>query len=401
MRDAIEADPEAFLGADHVARFGADPALLVKLLDAGQRLPVHFHPGRDFAARELGLAHGKTEAWLIVEADPGASVWVGFSREVGLDEVRGVDGRPGLRGDAGRRCTSCRSPPATRSSCPAGAPHAIGAGILMVEVQEPTDLSVLLEWDGFELTEDDGHLGLGWDTALQALDRSAWDEERVGALRGRAPGRSLLPAAADPWFRAERVRGGDELDAGFSILVGLAGSGDLDGVPFGRGTALLVPHAAGPLTRLGRRRGDPWEDPGMDGRGVASEVGTLATVILHRPGSELLRLTPRNNDELLFDGVPWVARAQAEHDAFAATLRGRGVEVLYVRELLEQTLARRRWRRTRCSTRRSSCSRSGRRWQERLRELLSGLPRRRSWPRCWSRGSRARSSATATGWWSA
>ena len=77
----------------------------------------------------------------------------------------------------------------------------------------------------------------------------------------------------------------------------------------------------------------------MDGRGVASEVGTLATVILHRPGSELLRLTPRNNDELLFDGVPWVARAQSEHDAFAATLRGRGVEVLYVRELLEETLS--------------------------------------------------------------
>ena len=61
-------------------------------------------------------------------------------------------------------------------------------------------------------------------------------------------------------------------------------------------------------------------------------------MLLHRPGSELLRLTPRNNDELLFDGVPWVARAQAEHDAFAAALRGRGVEVLYVRELLEQAL---------------------------------------------------------------
>jgi arginine deiminase len=72
---------------------------------------------------------------------------------------------------------------------------------------------------------------------------------------------------------------------------------------------------------------------------VASEVGTLATVMLHRPGSELLRLTPRNNDELLFDGVPWVARAQAEHDAFAEALRGRGVEVLYLRELLEETLA--------------------------------------------------------------
>ena len=77
----------------------------------------------------------------------------------------------------------------------------------------------------------------------------------------------------------------------------------------------------------------------MDGHGVASEVGTLATVMLHRPGSELLRLTPRNNDELLFDGVPWVARAQTEHDAFAEALRGRGVEVLYLRELLEETLA--------------------------------------------------------------
>ncbi|HET8952108.1 MAG TPA: arginine deiminase [Solirubrobacteraceae bacterium] len=77
----------------------------------------------------------------------------------------------------------------------------------------------------------------------------------------------------------------------------------------------------------------------MAPHGVASEVGPLATVMLHRPGIELLRLTPRNNDALLFDGVPWVARAQAEHDAFADTLRGRGVEVLYVHELLEGALA--------------------------------------------------------------
>ena len=46
--------------------------------------------------------------------------------------------------------------------------------------------------------------------------------------------------------------------------------------------------------------------------------------MLHRPGPELKRLTPRNNDRLLFDGIPWVARAQDEHDAFAAALRERG-----------------------------------------------------------------------------
>ena len=65
----------------------------------------------------------------------------------------------------------------------------------------------------------------------------------------------------------------------------------------------------------------------------------LTTVMLHRPGNELKRLTPRNNDKLLFDGIPWVSRAQEEHDAFAETLRERGVEVLYLTELLTETLA--------------------------------------------------------------
>jgi len=71
---------------------------------------------------------------------------------------------------------------------------------------------------------------------------------------------------------------------------------------------------------------------------VDSEVGRLATVMLHRPGPELARLTPRNNDSLLFDGIPWVGRAQEEHDAFAAALRDRGVEVLYLGQLLTETL---------------------------------------------------------------
>ena len=247
VRDAIEADPEAFLGPEHVARYGTDPALLVKLLDAGQRLPVHFHPDREFASKHLGLGHGKTEAWLIVDAEPGASVWVGFDRDVDLGQAR-----TWMRDqDSVAILATMRELPVSAGDAvfvPAGAPHSIGAGILMVEVQEPTDLSVLLEWDGFELTEDEGHLGLGWEVALAALDTSGWTEQDVAALRGPRSGRSMLPADADLFFRAERVRGGDDLDAGFSILVGLAGSGEVGGEPFGRGVALLVPCAAGPLT---------------------------------------------------------------------------------------------------------------------------------------------------------
>src|ERR1700710_2440006 len=72
--------------------------------------------------------------------------------------------------------------------------------------------------------------------------------------------------------------------------------------------------------------------------GADSEVGRLRTVMLHRPGPELKRLTPRNNDSLLFDGIPWVSRAQDEHDAFAAALRERGVDVVYLVELLVEAL---------------------------------------------------------------
>ena len=57
VRDAIAADPEAYLGAEHVGRYGADPALLVKLLDAGQRLPVHVHPDRAFAREAVSYTH--------------------------------------------------------------------------------------------------------------------------------------------------------------------------------------------------------------------------------------------------------------------------------------------------------------------------------------------------------
>jgi arginine deiminase len=72
---------------------------------------------------------------------------------------------------------------------------------------------------------------------------------------------------------------------------------------------------------------------------VRSEVGQLHSVLLHRPGAELTRITPTNMDELLFDELLWLEHAQIEHDAFADLLRGAGVEVLYVEELLTEVVA--------------------------------------------------------------
>jgi arginine deiminase len=72
--------------------------------------------------------------------------------------------------------------------------------------------------------------------------------------------------------------------------------------------------------------------------GVDSEVGRLRTVLVHRPGAELRRVTPRHERGLLFAALPWAERAQEEHDAFTDALRGQGVAVLYLTELLQDAL---------------------------------------------------------------
>ncbi|MFY1698827.1 class I mannose-6-phosphate isomerase [Solwaraspora sp. WMMA2101] len=240
LADAIAADPHWWLGPQR-----ADPGVLVKLLDAGQRLPLHVHPDRRFATAHLASPYGKTEAWVILSARPDAYVHLGFARDVSADELAGwVTGQ-----QTGQMLAATNRVPVSAGDailCPAGLPHAIGDGILLVEVQEPTDFSVLLEYEEFGLA--DGHLGLGYDLALGCVDRSRWTPQRLDQLRG---GRQLLPEAADEFFTAHRLSGGDRLRQGFSVLVAVAGEGSVagewDDLPVRQGDTLLVPYAAGPL----------------------------------------------------------------------------------------------------------------------------------------------------------
>ena len=238
LRDLIEADPEGFLGGEHVSRFGANPAVLVKLLDAGQRLPVHFHPGRPFAKQHLGLDFGKTECWLILDAEPGAQVHSGFQQPADLDTVRGwVD-----RQDPEEMLAALRPIDVSKGDAilvPAGTLHAIGEGILILELQEPTDLSVLLEYAAFGVDDGSQHLHLGWDTALQAADLGP---SPYGAA-------DALPEEADAYFRAQRVSAGDELEPSFAVLLVTDGAGTLrtehgDELPLRRGMTVCVPHGA-------------------------------------------------------------------------------------------------------------------------------------------------------------
>lgn len=259
LRDAVTADPEAFLGREHVERFGHDPGLLVKLLDAGERLPVHLHPARAFARRHLGSEYGKTEAWVIVSAEPGAQVHVGFRTDVEATALRDWV----VRDDADALLGALHEVPVCAGDAllvPAGTAHAIGEGILLVEVQEPTDFSILLEQPAADDLQPE--LGLGWDIALDAVDRAGVSETQLHALAGSPrqlrPGVStLLPEVADPYFRAERIAPDPVagLDPGFSVLIVLEGDGRLSASAGERalsgGETVLIPHAAGPVQLSG------------------------------------------------------------------------------------------------------------------------------------------------------
>jgi mannose-6-phosphate isomerase len=255
LRDAAAADPVAFFGPDHAARLGADPGLLVKLLDAGERLPVHVHPDDAFARDALRAPYGKTEAWIVVATTrPDASVAAGWREDVRPDTLE----RWVREQDHDALLGALNPIPVQAGDAifvPAGTPHAINAGVLIVELQQPSDMSVLLEWEGFGIAdEDEATLGLGWGVALRCVERTARDP---GTLRGPAPRPTepvarLLPAAADAFFRAERLAPAPiaALERGFAILVVTEGEGALlpesgEPVAVRRGDTVLVPWAAG------------------------------------------------------------------------------------------------------------------------------------------------------------
>ncbi len=283
LRDAVDADPDAWLGAAHQEAFARSTGLLVKLLDAGQRLPVHLHPDRAFSRRHLDCDYGKTESWYVLEADPGSVCYLGFQQEVDApqlaDWVATQDTEAMLSA-----MHQVEVKPGDGVLVPAGLAHATGEGIFVVEAQEPTDLSILLDWSGLPIDgEVEGHLDLGFPTALQVVDRSVWPaDELEERLVRRAGGRQLsdelqavLPAGADPFFRVHLARPDNavEVNPGFAVVIVLDGSGDLDTddgpVSVARGDVLAVPFAAGPwqvpagVTAIVCR-------PGTDGPGKAA-----------------------------------------------------------------------------------------------------------------------------------
>ena len=258
LRELVAADPGGWLGRRLAMAFDGESALLVKLLDAGERLPVHCHPTRDFARRHLASVFGKTEGWVIMSARPDARIWLGLRDGVDRADLRRwIDAQ-----DAGPMLAAMNELPVQPGQVvyvPSGLPHAIGPGIMLTELQEPTSFSVLAEHGPFGVSENAATLGLGWNVALSCFDLGGYagrlDELLPDPAVRRVPGgtvEELFPAPAAEFFRALRVSCDDEVrldEPSFAVVIVTAGRGRLTWpggeLPAAAGDTYVVPFGAG------------------------------------------------------------------------------------------------------------------------------------------------------------
>ncbi len=156
-------------------------------------------------------------------------------------------------------CTSARWSRGDVVYVPPGELHAIGRGVFLLELQQPEDLSILLEWQGFALDgERDGHLGLGFERALQAVTTRGRSTDEIDRWVGPGgEGASILPRESEQYFRLERhvVDGRIVAAPGFAVIVveegelTLATSGGTIRAP--RGTTVAARHGDGEITATG------------------------------------------------------------------------------------------------------------------------------------------------------
>ena len=266
LRDVIAADPEAFLGAEHVAKYGTDTALLVKIIDAQSRLLLQAHPDKLQAKALFGSDYGKTEAWYIIggrETREGPPyVLLGFKEHVTRQLWADLFTKQDVAGmiDCLHRFTVS---PGEVYFIEGGVPHAIGGGCLVLEVQEPTDYTFRVERktpDGRPLPDSFCHQGAGFERMLDCFHYDPCTRQEIKdrwllapAIISSGPGgmeTALISPEQSAYFSMIRldVTGTyrqRSITSGMAVAVVLSGQGTLawDGgrMDIGRADELFLP----------------------------------------------------------------------------------------------------------------------------------------------------------------
>ncbi len=216
FRELIASDATYFLGAPHLDRHGPAPMLLVKFLDSAIRLHFQCHPSREFAQKFLHSPSGKTEAYHILGVREGITapyLYMGFQNPPAPTELaRWIETQDTA---AMERCFE-KIPVEIGDTflIPGGFPHALGEGVFMIEIQEPTDFAVRYEFEraGYVLPEAARFMGRGLEFGLSLINFNRYSREtierdyrcRPRLARDLGPGSrqdELLGPAQTPCFR--------------------------------------------------------------------------------------------------------------------------------------------------------------------------------------------------------
>lgn len=195
-------DPAAWIGARGLAATGGRPIfpLLIKLIDGQADLSIQVHPD-DRAAATAGLGTGKTEAYHVLAAEPGSIIYVGLEPEVTLEEFATSCLR--ANGSAAACLRQVPAAPGVTVLIPAGTPHALGAGVLLYEIQQPSNVTFRLD-DWGRVDAAGMARALHHREGLGLVDSHSRPEPipRV-SLDDAAADRALL--VATPYFALERI----------------------------------------------------------------------------------------------------------------------------------------------------------------------------------------------------
>ncbi|MDO5407115.1 MAG: mannose-6-phosphate isomerase [Eubacteriales bacterium] len=182
LKDEIAAAPEFYLGAEHCRKKGLDMGFLFKILDSSMRLHVQAHPTAEFARTYMGTPYGKLECYYILHVRPGVRPYIrlGFQHAPTKEEWRQIIERQDMDAMDG-----CFEPVPVEEGqvwyIPGGMPHAIGEGILMLEIMEPSDLVTRCEFEreGIVVPPEARFMGRGLDFCLNLFDYREYSVEEI------------------------------------------------------------------------------------------------------------------------------------------------------------------------------------------------------------------------------
>ncbi|MHC4870524.1 MAG: class I mannose-6-phosphate isomerase [Planctomycetota bacterium] len=263
LKDLIEKSPGETVGLKHFEKYGSQTGFLLKFLDSSIRLHIQCHPTIPFAKKNLNSNSGKTESYVILQTRPEVQepyIYLGFQNPLHPEDFKEAIVEQNID-----KILSCFEKIPVRPGdvflVPGGLPHAIGEGVFMAEIMEPTDLAVRIEFErgGYVLPDESRFMSRGVDFAVSMFDfepvsidtlkeKYFSKPEVVSEFNAKSIETSLIDKRLTECFTVHRLTVSGEItrkNRGFYLGVVASGSGKIingdESIPLNFGDKFLIP----------------------------------------------------------------------------------------------------------------------------------------------------------------